>query len=216
MTPLSSLFSTFPYHFYTLPTMNPDAPQNPSLKQPQKDNFIWDLVKFTVGALLIVIVIRTFVAQPFIVSGLSMYPTFDDKNYLIIDELSYDFIAPARGDVLVFRYPNDPSIFYIKRIIGLPGEKLVSNGGIITVYQNASSTAGKTLNEPYIESDHRDYDSWSIVLGPSQYWMMGDNRNESSDSRVWGPLNRSFFIGRPILRMYPFGSIGILPGKKDQ
>ena len=125
--------------------MNPDAPQNPSSEQPKKENFVWDLVKFTVGALIIVFVIRTFVAQPFIVSGLSMYPTFNDKNYLVIDELSYRFVAPARGDVLVFRYPNDPSIFYIKRIIGLPGEKLTSVNGIITVYPNASSTASTTL-----------------------------------------------------------------------
>jgi signal peptidase I len=130
--------------------MNPDAPKNPQAQQPKKEHFIWDLVKFTVGALIIVIVIRTFVAQPFIVSGLSMYPTFDNANYLVIDELSYHFIAPARGDVLVFRYPNDPSIFYIKRIIGLPGETLVSLNGIITVYSNGSSTTGTTLNEPYI------------------------------------------------------------------
>jgi signal peptidase I len=196
--------------------MNPDAPKNSSTQQPKKEHFIWDLVKFTIGALIIVFVIRTFVAQPFIVSGLSMYPTFDNANYLVIDELSYHFEAPARGDVLVFRYPGDPSIFYIKRIIGLPGEKLVSNNGIITVYPNASSTASTTLNEPYIETDHKSFDSWSVTLGPTQYWMMGDNRNESSDSRVWGPLDRNLFIGRPILRLFPFSSIGLFPGKEDQ
>jgi signal peptidase I len=196
--------------------MNPDAPKNPQAQQPKKEHFIWDLVKFTVGALIIVIVIRTFVAQPFIVSGLSMYPTFDNANYLVIDELSYHFIAPARGDVLVFRYPNDPSIFYIKRIIGLPGETLVSLNGIITVYSNGSSTTGTTLNEPYIESDHESFDSWSVTLGPTQYWMMGDNRNESSDSRVWGPLDRSFFIGRPVLRLFPLNTISLFPGKESQ
>jgi signal peptidase I len=196
--------------------MNPDAPKNPQAQQPKKEHFIWDLVKFTVGALIIVVVIRTFVAQPFIVSGLSMYPTFDNANYLVIDELSYHFIAPARGDVLVFRYPNDPSIFYIKRIIGLPGETLVSLNGIITVYSNGSSTTGTTLNEPYIESDHESFDSWSVTLGPTQYWMMGDNRNESSDSRVWGPLDRSFFIGRPVLRLFPLNTISLFPGKESQ
>jgi len=208
--------------------MNPDAPQNPSPKQPKKENFIWDLVKFAAGAFIIVYVIRMFVVQPFIVSGLSMYPTFNNADYLVIDELSYRFEAPSRGDVLVFRHtvdpadPSDPandknpSDFYIKRIIGLPGERLVSNDGIITVYPNASSTIGTTLNEPYIESDHKSYDSWSVSLGPSEYWMMGDNRNESSDSRYWGPLDRSFFIGRPIVRMFPLGSIGILPGKENQ
>ena len=84
--------------------MNPDAPQQSQVQQPKKEHFIWDLVKFTIGALVIVFIIRTFVAQPFIVSGLSMYPTFGDKNYLIIDELSYRFITPARGDVLVFTH----------------------------------------------------------------------------------------------------------------
>ena len=196
--------------------MNPDAPKNPQAQQPKKEHFIWDLVKFTVGALIIVVVIRTFVAQPFIVSGLSMYPTFDNANYLVIDELSYHFIAPTRGDVLVFRYPNDPSIFYIKRIIGLPGETLVSLNGIITVYSNGNSTTGTTLNEPYIESDHESFDSWSVTLGPTQYWMMGDNRNESSDSRVWGPLDRSFFIGRPVLRLFPLNTISLFPGKESQ
>jgi signal peptidase I len=196
--------------------MNPDAPQNAPAQQPKKEHFIWDLVKFTVGALLIVIVIRTYVAQPFIVSGLSMYPTFDNANYLVIDELSYRFEAPARGDVLVFRYPGDPSIFYIKRIIGLPGERLVSANGIITVYPNASSTAGTTLSEPYIAPDHKSLDSWTVTLGPTQYWMMGDNRNESSDSRVWGPLDRSYFMGRPILRLFPFASVGAFPGKQTQ
>jgi len=196
--------------------MNTDRPNNPPVQQPKKENFIWDLVKFTVGALVIVLVIRAFIAQPFIVSGLSMYPTFDNANYLIIDELSYRFEAPARGDVLVFRYPNDPSIFYIKRIIGLPGEKLVSVDGIITVYPNASSTVGTTLSEPYIESDHRSFDSWNFTLGPTQYWMMGDNRNESSDSRYWGPLDRSFFIGRPIVRLFPLSAVGLFPGKKNQ
>jgi len=196
--------------------MNPDAPKNPQAQQPKKEHFIWDLVKFTVGALIIVVVIRTFVAQPFIVSGLSMYPTFDNANYLVIDELSYHFIAPTRGDVLVFRYPNDPSIFYLKRIIGLPGETLVSLNGIITVYSNGNSTTGTTLNEPYIESDHESFDSWSVTLGPTQYWMMGDNRNESSDSRVWGPLDRSFFIGRPVLRLFPLNTISLFPSKESQ
>ena len=196
--------------------MNPDTPQNPPAQQPKKEHFIWDLVKFTVGALVIVFVIRTFVAQPFIVSGLSMYPTFDNANYLVIDELSYRFEAPARGDVLVFRYPNDPSIFYIKRIIGLPNEKLVSKNGVITVFDVAHPN-GFALNEPYIEADHKSFDSWATTtLDSTQYWVMGDNRNESSDSRVWGPLDRGFFIGRPVLRLFPFNSIGVFPGKESQ
>lgn len=196
--------------------MNPDAPLKAPAKQPKKENFLWDLFKFTVGALIVVFVIRTYVAQPFIVSGLSMYPTFNNNNYLVIDELSYDFTAPARGDVLVFRYPGDPSIFYIKRIIGLPGERLVSQDGAITVYPSASSTKGVALNEPYIEADHESYNSWSVTLGPGQYWMMGDNRNESSDSRIWGPLPKSLIIGRPVLRLFPFPSFGVLPGKETQ
>jgi signal peptidase I len=196
--------------------MNPETAQNPKAVAQKKESFIWDLVKFTLGALLIVVAIRSYIAQPFIVSGLSMYPTFDNANYLIIDEISYRFEQPARGDVLVFRYPGDPSIFYIKRIIGLPGEKIVSTNGIITVYPNASSTVGVTLSEPYLSPEHLSNDSWTISLGPTQYWMMGDNRNESSDSRSWGPLDRSYFIGRPVLRLYPFDNISIFPGKETQ
>jgi signal peptidase I len=196
--------------------MNLDSIDTGTRNQPKKENFLWELAKFTVGALIIVFVVRTFVAQPFIVSGLSMYPTFNNANYLLIDEISYRFETPSRGDVLVFRYPGDPSIYYIKRIIGLPGEKLVSTNGEITVYPSASSTRSVNLYEPYIAADHRSYDSWSVVLGPNQYWMMGDNRNESSDSRSWGSLDRSYFVGRPVLRLFPIGSFGVLPGKENQ
>ena len=96
------------------------VPEKSSFK---KSDFIWETVKFAIFALVIVLPIRIYIAQPFIVSGSSMDPTFDNGHYLIVDQLSYRFEKPKRGEVIIFKYPNDPSKFFIKRIIGLPGEK---------------------------------------------------------------------------------------------
>lgn len=163
-------------------------------------------------ALLIVVVvipIRVFVISPFVVDGESMHPTFENLDYLIVDELVYDFSAPARGDVIVFRYPGDPSVFYIKRIIGLPGETVSINHGIVTI----TTTAGKklTLAEPYVVNEDVTYTK-SVTLGAGEYFVMGDNRPNSSDSRVWGPLPRYDIIGRVDLRLLPLSRMGFFPG----
>src|SRR5580693_8143814 len=105
---------------------------------------------FTLALLIVVVVIpiRLFVISPFVVDGESMHPTFENLNYLIVDELVYDFHAPQRGDVIVFRYPGDPSIFYIKRIIGLPGETVSINDGVVSITTPAGNTF--SLSEPYV------------------------------------------------------------------
>jgi len=129
---------------------------------------------FTLALLIVIVVIpiRVFVISPFVVDGESMHPTFENLDYLIVDELVYRFEAPQRGDVIVFRYPNDPSIFYIKRIIGLPNETVAINHGIVTITTAAGTTF--TLDEPYIVNDDATY-SHTFTLGPSQYFVMGDN-----------------------------------------
>ncbi len=169
---------------------------------------------FTLALLIVVVVIpiRLFVISPFIVDGESMHPTFENLDYLIIDELVYDFKAPARGDVVVFRYPNDPSLFYIKRIIGLPGETVSINQGIVTI----TTVDGKniTLNEPYIVNEDATYTK-NVTLGSGEYFVMGDNRPNSSDSRVWGPLPRNDIIGRVDLRLLPIKEIGFFPGATE-
>ncbi len=170
-----------------------------------------DVLTFLLLVFLIVVPIRIFVAQPFIVNGASMDPTFNTGQYLIVDQLSYRFNSPKRGDVVVFRYPNDPNQFFIKRIIGLPGEKLEIQQGSVTVYSK-ENPSGVKLEEPYIKNNSKN-DNLVIALNKDEYYVLGDNRSASSDSRSWGPLSASEIIGRPLFRLIPFRTISIFPGK---
>lgn len=145
----------------------------------RKSSF-WEIIRFVLITLIIVVPIRAYVAQPFIVSGLSMAPTFDDGEYLIIDELTYLFRAPERGEVVVFRYPKDPTKFFIKRVINLPGETVVIQ------------------NEKY-------------RLGSDEYFVLGDNRDMSLDSRAWGPVPEQLMKGRVLLRLFPLNRLAFLP-----
>jgi len=177
------------------------------------ENF-WDLIKFAVIALLIVIPIRMFVAQPFLVSGESMFPTFHDGEYLIVDELSYIIGQPHRGDVIVFRYPGDTKRFFIKRIIGLPNEEVSIKNGVVTII-NSENPKGFTLDEPYIDEKFDTTNNYKT--GDGEYFVMGDNRNRSSDSRTWGEplitkLTNKLIIGRAYLRLLPLKDISYLPG----
>ncbi len=167
---------------------------------------------FVLALLIVVIVIplRLFVISPFVVDGESMHPTFENLNYLIIDEISYRFEAPQRGDVIVFRYPLDPSVFYIKRIIGLPGETVSITHGIVTITEPSGTSF--SLNEPYVSSEDATYDT-KVTLNPGNYFVMGDNRPNSSDSRVWGQLPGKEIIGRVALRLLPLSQIGLFPGQ---
>lgn len=147
----------------------------------------------------IVLIVRAFVAQPFLVSGSSMEPTFTDGDYLLIDELSYRFREPERGEVIVFRYPGDHRSFYIKRVIGLPGERVVIASSTVTVY-GADGT--KALHEPYIANGSYA-GAFDGTLADGQYFMMGDNRNFSYDSRSWGPLAKDDISGLVRFRLWP-------------
>ncbi len=168
-------------------------------------------IQVIVIALIVALPIRFFIAEPFIVNGASMDPTFSTGQFLIVDRLTYRFENPNRGDVIVFEYPNDPSVYYIKRIIGLPGETVSIKKGKVTI-TNESSPAGFELDESYIDAAHSSVDTLTVNLGKNEYFVMGDNRSQSSDSRVWGPLNENFIVGRPIVRLLPFGSMSVFPG----
>lgn len=174
----------------------------------------WDLVKYAIIALMIVIPIRIFIAQPFIVSGESMFPTFYNGEYLIIDELSYRFNKPERGDVIIFRYPGDTKRFFIKRIIGLPNEEISINGREVTII-NRDNPNGFKLLEPYIKEE---FDSTiDYITKEDEYFVMGDNRNKSSDSRIWAKplttkLTDKLIIGRAYLRLFPINRMSYLPG----
>lgn len=174
---------------------------------------VWDIVKFAIIALLIVIPIRIFVAQPFVVSGESMYPTFHNGEYLIVDELSYNIGNPVRGDVVIFRYPNDQKRFFIKRIIGLPNEKLIINENQVKII-NENNPDGFIIEEPYIVENFSGTGEYKT--GDNEYFVMGDNRNRSSDSRFWGVLPEKLLIGRAYLRLLPIKNISFLPGSTQQ
>jgi signal peptidase I len=186
--------------------MNPEIPQ-------KKENFFKEILKFTLIALAIIIPVRAYVAQPFIVSGASMDPTFATGQYLIVDQLSYQFEDPKRDDVIIFKYPNDPKTYFIKRIIALPGETISMEGGKVRII-NKENPAGFLLNETtYITKEHRTSDNFTEILGPTEYFVMGDNRPQSSDSRSWGPLDSKYIIGRPFARLLPFSKISLFPGR---
>lgn len=182
------------------------------IKEEKKES-IWDLVKFAIIAILIVIPVRVFIAQPFIVSGASMFPTFKDSNYLIIDEISYRAKEPERNDVIVFRYPEDTKKFFIKRIIGLPNETVKIDGSEITII-NKEHPEGFKLVEPYVKNTSSNELTYDLKNG--EYYVMGDNRSASSDSRFWGPVKKDLIIGKAFLRLLPLNNIGFLPGDYKQ
>lgn len=173
----------------------------------------WDLIKFAVIALVIVIPIRMWIAQPFVVSGESMYPTFDDGQYLIVDEISYILGEAERGDVVIFRFPNDTKRFFIKRVIGLPNEKIIVNDGSVTII-NKENPNGFKMVEPYINEKFFTGSEYETKDG--EYFVMGDNRNRSSDSRFWGILPKKLMIGKAFLRLLPLKEISYLPGEYKQ
>lgn len=177
---------------------------------PPKENFLGELIRFAIIAVVIVAPIRLFVAQPFIVAGASMEPAFENGQYLIVDEITYRLGEPERGDVIIFRYPRNPSKFFIKRIIALPGETIKIEGPKITIL-NTAHRNGFILAEPYVDSIDKDV-FLTEALGDDEYFVLGDNRDASSDSRVWGVLKRDLIIGRAFLRLLPITTVRVFPG----
>ncbi len=169
---------------------------------------IWEVVEVVLIALVSVFFIRTFIVQPFQVSGASMSPNFQDHNYLLIDEVAYRFRAPERGEVVVFRYSGDKSSFFIKRIIGLPGEKVVIKDGEVRITKSDGTSA--ILDEPYLPIQAKTAGNVTTTLAADEYFVMGDNRGNSFDSRNWGPLHKKDIIGIVRLRLYPFSTFGTI------
>jgi len=170
--------------------------------------FLLELTKVVVISLAIILPVRYFLIQPFYVKGASMEPTFQDDQYLIVDEISYRFDAPQRGQVIVFRYPLDPQEYFIKRIIGLPGEQIQFKDGHVIIY-NQQHPQGFTLDENYLAPSLPTFDTNTnkIKISQGDYFVMGDNRPASKDSRSFGPVNRSFIIGKILFRGWPFDKI---------
>lgn len=170
-----------------------------------------EIIRTLIIVVVIVIPIRLFIAQPYIVEGASMFPTFHSGEYLVVDQVSYRFHEPRRGDVTVFRYPKEPNTFYIKRIIGLPGETIKIRDGIVRIASSSTSTTDYVLNEPYIAVKHRSDENFDMTLRTGEYFMMGDNRTQSSDSRTWGAMPRANIIGRALVRVLPVTSMALRP-----
>ena len=182
-------------------------------KKESKGQSFWELVRFAIIAIAIVVPIRIFIAQPFIVSGSSMFPTFKDGQYLVVDELSYELGNPKRDDVIVFKYPNDTTKFFIKRVIGLPNETVKIDGSDITII-NQEHPKGFKLDQPFVQN--KSTNEMTYILKEGEYFVMGDNRIASSDSRYWGPVPRKLMVGRVLLRLLPINGIGIMPGNYKQ
>ena len=180
-------------------------------EEPKGDNFLTEIFKFAIIALVIVVPFRVFIAQPFIVSGASMSPTFETSQYLIVDQLGYRLEEPERGDVVIFKFPEDTSKFFIKRIIGLPGETIELKG-TDTIIKNEAEGTQINLDEPYLKDANRKEDFLTLKLKRDEYFVMGDNRAASSDSRIWGPVPRDMIVGRAFMRLLPVSTIGLYPG----
>lgn len=176
-----------------------EAPATPKAKAIA---LVLEMVQVLAVSLAIIIPVRWFLIQPFYVQGASMEPNFFDHEYLIIDELSYRLDDPRRGDVVVFHYPNDPKQFFIKRVIGLPSETVEISDGKVRIYNEAHPN-GILLDESvYLDQDFTAA-TQTVTLKADQYYLLGDNRSSSLDSRFFGPVDRSHIVGRVWVRGYP-------------
>ncbi|MBU0636801.1 MAG: signal peptidase I [Patescibacteria group bacterium] len=172
--------------------------------------FIFELIKIVVISLVIIVPIRYFLIQPFYVKGASMEPNFYDHDYLIVDEISFRFNQPKRGDIVVFKYPRNQQEYFIKRLIGLPNEKIQIKDGEVYIF-NQENLLGKKIEEVYLNSNAKTYNlnNETVSLANDEYYVLGDNRNFSKDSRSFGAVKKNLIVGRVLLRGWPFNKINL-------
>jgi signal peptidase I len=171
---------------------------------------IWagQIIEMTIIALVMVFIMRIFI-QNFHIDGQSMEPTLHDQEYVLVNKGVYLLEPPQRGDIIVFQYPLDPQEDYVKRIVAIPGD-------IVSIVGQTVIVNGVVLHEPYIDNsyDSNPYPSFTNrIVGPNEYFVLGDNRGNSSDSRAWGFVPRQDIIGKVVIVYWPFNenNFGILP-----
>jgi len=167
---------------------------------------ILEFVKIAILAGITIALVRYYLFKPFYVKGASMEPNFFDHEYLIIDELTYRFNEPNRGDVIVFKYPDNPKEYFLKRIIGLPGERVKITGGQVLIY-NEGHPEGLSIKEGYLPKNIYTDGERTITLGQDQFFVLGDNRPNSYDSRRFGAVDRNLIVGRAWFRGWPISRI---------
>lgn len=189
-------------------------PQEPKTNSfPAQEGSRGSFLGYMVVALGLALFIRFFVAAPFVVSGASMEPTFDDLHYLIVDRVSYNLENPARGDIIVFGLAEEGGRSLIKRVIGLPEETITLSGNTVRIVNDAHPK-GFVLDEPYLNPENLGgATGLHVTLKEDEFFVLGDNRKVSADSRLWGTLPREEIVGRALIRLYPFNAISILPGE---
>ena len=210
--PSISESSARPVAAAALPASPLAAPPGPSSSTPSEGSssagrksagiLLWvrDLAVAAVASVLII----TFLYQPVRVEGTSMLPRLEDRDRLFINKFVYRFTAIDRGDVVVFHYPRDPEKSYIKRIIALPGDRFRVEHGRVFVN-------GKLVPEPYVPPEYRDNRSVEeMILPPDNYFVMGDHRSISSDSRDFGPVDRPLIYGKAIFVYWPTRDAGVI------
>jgi signal peptidase I len=167
--------------------------------------FVWEVIKIVALALIIVIPVRYFLFQPFVIQGSSMEPNFHDGDYLIVNELSKNLGPFVRGQVVVFKYPLDPSKRFIKRIIGLPGDTVQTKDNHVFIIKDGKTTQ---LDESkYIPASTRIPSFGPVTVPDGEYYVLGDNREFSSDSHEWGMLPRANIIGSVLFRLWPLNQL---------
>jgi signal peptidase I len=186
------------------------------IKLLEEDEEPSSLLVWIVGIIILVKLIQAFLIQPFIVDGASMLPTYQNQQFLLVDKLSYHLKKPSRGDIMIFKlYENNNNPYegkhLIKRVIGLPGEHVVVKRGVTTIY-NTKNPEGFILDESFVEykDNQKDVD---MTLDDHHYFVMGDNRAQSYDSRDWGALDAVNIKGQVLFRIYPFNQVGYEPGR---
>ena len=195
---------------------DPDSPETPTVESLEREmpkpglrSGVWNALSWVrdlAFSVLIAVVSIVFIYQPVKVEGTSMMPGLSDQERIFINKFTYRFGLGSieRGDTVVFEFPGDTSKSYIKRVIGLPGDRVRIDRG--QVYVN-----GQALTEDYIEPDYRDDVSKNeIVVEPDEYYVLGDHRNSSSDSRVWGTVPRKFIYGKAVFCYWPLNKMGRL------